>query len=279
MQMNKILPYETIGFDFQKKYGISTVDKLNGVNLVKKLTDKEAKNLIDSMKVLSKFEYFLHKLKEVDLNFSDFMNFLSTKDDGNTERGRKDSFINLNRLFLNFLNSWRIFIEFMESSFKRYFGDKSVEYKDYKSFTGNLFDGNFSYRFFINLRNYSEHEGYPIYTIKIDENGKKEAFFDKRILFSNYFNKKHFATDIRLYNDYFPVLNQCLEAQKHLQKIFDYFMKTYSDAFVACANNVISILGMYDGVTEFCLTEINQSSINQSRLQVIKNSIIGEILK
>lgn len=277
--MSKILPYDPLIIDKSKKYKICNVH-LKGINVFKDLSFNEAKILIDSMKIISHYEYFQNKLKEVDLNFTDFIKMQAHEIDFLSEDRGRNYYTEINRLFINFLNSWRIFVEFMELSFKKAFGKNSKEYLEYKIFTGSMFDTNFSYRFFCNLRNFAEHQGYPIYTVKLNSSGGNEAFFDKRILESSYFSKKHFEKDIISFYDYFPVLHHCFEAQKRLQDIFEYFKNTHSSSFNKCALNIVQILGkLFDKNTEYSLMEVNEDNIEDSRFQVIRNSTILELMK
>lgn len=67
-----------------------------------------------------------------------------------------------NRFLLNYLSSFKTFLEHSETILKRKFGTKSKEVVDYKSFQSKAYDNSFSYRFFYKLRNYAQHCGIPL---------------------------------------------------------------------------------------------------------------------
>lgn len=269
------LPYETLTFDSSKTYAICTINRKTGVNILKYVTSKQAEILISSMKIIAKYDYFENKIEEVTINYSEFVNFLSKKE--NPDERNNKTYIQINRLFLNFLNSWRIFIEFTDASFNRYFDKKSIEYVSYKKFTGGLFDNEFTYKFFCKLRNYSEHEGYPIYVIKVDNDGNKEAFFDKQMLSPDYFPKKHFEQDLKKFYSYFPVLPQCEKGMELLQCTFNYFKGTHKKTFDDCVQNIINCMGdLFDFKTEYYLAELHIKN-EESRFQRIKNETIKSI--
>ncbi|SHM98815.1 hypothetical protein [Flavobacterium xinjiangense] len=102
--------------------------------------------------------------------------------------------LNFNRLFLNYLSSFRTFIDHSETTIKRKFGKTSDQADMFKKITNGLFDEFFSYRFLCKLRNYSQHCGLPIDEIEIsatkqaDETfiGKGKIEFDCQKLLSEY---------------------------------------------------------------------------------------------
>lgn len=70
--------------------------------------------------------------------------------------------LNTNRHLLNYLFSFRTYIDHLETFIKREYGKQSNEVKEFKTLTAKIHDENFTYRFFYNLRNYSQHCGLPI---------------------------------------------------------------------------------------------------------------------
>ncbi len=271
--MNKIQPYETLKFDNSKEYALSILNKnICSIELLRKLSHEEATIIFDLMDKRAKYDYLENKINEVILNFKDFNNFLSASDNEDSEQSRKLAFVQINRLFLNFLNSWKIFIEFTDKFYKRNFGKNSNEVEELTKISHRLFDDNFSYRFFSKLRNYSEHEYYPIYAIRTDGKGNKEAFFDKKTFINekSYFPKKHFEKDWNLFHDYFPVLPQCIEGIKLLQIILDCYQKE-NNTFNDYSNKINEIIeGLYDNKSEYYMTELNQDFL-KSRFQLIQN--------
>ncbi len=105
--------------------------------------------------------------------------------------------LNTNRHLLNYLFSFRTYIDHLETFIKREYGKQSNEAKGFKALTAKIHDENLAYRLFYNLRNYSQHCGLPIdifeiqpsisdniYSVKlkIEFDGKKllESFADWR---------------------------------------------------------------------------------------------------
>ena len=70
--------------------------------------------------------------------------------------------LELNRLFLNYIFSFRTYIDHLETFLKRTFGKTSEEFNGYKQLTRSLYDGYFEYRFIYKLRNYAQHCGLPV---------------------------------------------------------------------------------------------------------------------
>lgn len=103
--------------------------------------------------------------KDVTDYFSESLNILVKKAKVWDEVSRKDGeiiFLNMNRLFLNYLSSIRTFLDHSETYLKRKYGDNSNEIKKHKEIISCFFDKSFAYRFFYKLRNYSQHIDLPI---------------------------------------------------------------------------------------------------------------------
>jgi hypothetical protein len=67
-----------------------------------------------------------------------------------------------NRLILNFLSSVRTFLDHSELHLKRRYGKDSQQVKRYEEICSQQYDGEFSYRFVYQLRNYVQHCGMPV---------------------------------------------------------------------------------------------------------------------
>lgn len=75
--------------------------------------------------------------------------------------------LNTNRYLLNYLFSFRTYIDHLGTFIKREYGKGSKEIEEFKALTGKLYDENFAYRFFYKLRNYAQHCGLPIDNFEI----------------------------------------------------------------------------------------------------------------
>jgi hypothetical protein len=70
--------------------------------------------------------------------------------------------LHLNRLIMNYLASFRAFLDHAETRFSRTFGRDSAEFRDLKATMALHYDGSFSYPFVYKLRHYAQHCGLPM---------------------------------------------------------------------------------------------------------------------
>ena len=104
---------------------------------------------IELRKLLFEIDYF----PIVIMNNNEFTRYCDCLKDNNTA-----DFINLNRLFANWINSFYMWIEYHEKHYNILFGRlKSAFY-----------DSDFSYRFAYNLRQFTTHNTMPITKMKTD---------------------------------------------------------------------------------------------------------------
>jgi hypothetical protein len=72
----------------------------------------------------------------------------------------------LNRRLLNYLASVRSFLDQTQSTLSRRYGNKSAEFASFKASASHEFDTYFHYRFADQLRNYVQHYGFGIDSIR-----------------------------------------------------------------------------------------------------------------
>ncbi|RYH74833.1 hypothetical protein EVU94_07395 [Flavobacteriaceae bacterium 144Ye] len=131
-----------------------------------------SQNNFDSLKsdcsVLKKNYTQFMVFKNLQLNLKDYFNFI---EDWTKVPAAKMNFgistnihfvMNANKLILNTLMSFKLFIDNAEVFLKRKYGKDSKEAKGFILLTNNLFDTSFAYRFLNKLRNYSVHLGFPL---------------------------------------------------------------------------------------------------------------------
>lgn len=70
--------------------------------------------------------------------------------------------LNINRYILNFLSSFRTFLDHTETNLKRRYGDGTEQVQRFKEACVKEYDSEFAYRFLYRLRNYAQHCGMPI---------------------------------------------------------------------------------------------------------------------
>jgi hypothetical protein len=127
--------------------------------------------------------------------------------------------IEANRFLLNYLSSFKTFLEHSETILKRKFGNNSTQIIDYKVMQSSIYDNNFSYRFFYKLRNYAQHCGLPLWfnysTKKLDNSDEVEVkiliYLEKKQLLDSYDSWGTTKTDIVKLTDridFFPYFNE-----------------------------------------------------------------------
>lgn len=146
----------------------------------------------------------LHTLFRMTLeNYLDLSRFLDTQENTENINDLNEVSRYTNRFLINYLSSSKMFIEHTEMNIKKLFGDKSFEYKTWKSVTSQEYDTYFSYRFLYQLRNFTQHYGFPVGTITSHLTNKKgqetkviNIFFNKFSLLRSNFNWKKVRTDL-----------------------------------------------------------------------------------
>jgi hypothetical protein len=95
--------------------------------------------------------------------------------------------IEINRILLNYLSSFRMLIDHSERLIKKRFGKDSTEFLTLKETLKNAYDNHFEYRFIYKLRNFCQHCGIPVTDFIIDNTKKSaEMCFNKQYLLNEY---------------------------------------------------------------------------------------------
>ncbi|UZO79756.1 hypothetical protein NBT05_12435 [Aquimarina sp. ERC-38] len=88
-----------------------------------------------------------------------------------------DFLLNMNRITINLLTSFKLYLDNSELFINRRFSKESEEFKSFKKLTGKIFDNSFAFRFLYKLRNYSLHIGLPLegLTFRTSESSSKNS--------------------------------------------------------------------------------------------------------
>lgn len=93
---------------------------------------------------------------------------------------KRNSSIEVNRLFLNFLSAFRQFLDHTETRLKREYKEVPEIFRRFQERTSRAYDTEFAYRFIYKLRNFSQHCGIPVgvvdFECKHDEVENKPIF-------------------------------------------------------------------------------------------------------
>jgi len=171
--------------------------------LDKQITEQEYDKYISNIDELNNYENLKRLFEILILNHNEFIEFTMVKskvlfDNSLSISGDKESYnqhyLNLNRILLNYLSSFRTLLDHVETIIKRKYGKASNQTSQFQEQTSYLFDNYFAYRFMYKLRNYAQHCGLPIdeFSIsatKISDNKFKTEYkvdFDSVTLLSKF---------------------------------------------------------------------------------------------
>ncbi len=123
--------------------------------------------------------------------------------------------VQINCELLNLLSAVRTFVDHAETALKREYGKGSQQVADFKMAAGVEFDGNFSYRFMSQLRNFTQHCGLPLGELRLNatsnppspetSSGMLEALFLRDYLLNNFDGWKMVKDELAKMPDKFPV--------------------------------------------------------------------------
>jgi hypothetical protein len=143
--------------------------------LIRPITSADMDIIDISMKKLGDFGNCCTLSEICDKNYQTILSYhVAIKDDFPLNRHRdheymEEAFQEMNRLLLNYLSSFKTFIDHLTTRYTRLQRQGHSFLDDFKKLTAACYDGNFSYRFFSKLRDYVQHCGLPLGSIDISE--------------------------------------------------------------------------------------------------------------
>ena len=205
---------------------------------IRELQMKEDIAIRSSYKILHKFDYFQRRLLEIQLNKKDFYRTIehykkAFEDDETVQKNSIDykriAFIDINRAFINFVSSFKSFVEHIEKQLQLIYGSSSHEYLEFKKYLNKLYDEYFSYKLLIRLRDFSIHKDYSIQSVHFDRvhNGKGgytyevNVHFNKSVFMQNKVLRKKLSADLIEYEELFdpkPFVNEVMDLIQDLFK-------------------------------------------------------------
>lgn len=208
-------------------------------------------NLRKATITLYEYKYFERKLREIQLNFQEYFDKVKYYENWLIENGFQkfnseldNVYIDINRVFINFITSLKVFMEHLENRLRKKYGKDSIQVQKFKKITNRNYDQYFSYRLFIRLRNYSIHYGYPIQNINFSNDYKDKQYrlipsFDKAKLLEHDELRRKLRYDLNLRNKTFPVEHQMLEIQKCLRTILTEILEIENERYDESADLII----------------------------------------
>jgi hypothetical protein len=186
------------------------------------ITPSEMENLRNAM---SKFGVFMNCCNLFEISKKNFQLLLTYHNELSnaykmTNRQHANDFIEMsvqeiNRLLLNYLSSFRTYLDHLNTRYSRLQKNGYPCLNDFKKITSVCYDTSFYYRFFYKLRNYVQHCGLPISYMSISEqpdNGSIQILvstgFSRNVLLdeSNDFNWGTVKKDLILQPEHIELL-------------------------------------------------------------------------
>lgn len=173
--------------------------------------------------------------------------------------------LNTNRHLLNYLFSFRTYIDHLETFIKREYGKQSNEVKEFKTLTANIHDENLAYRFFYNLRNYSQHCGLPIDIFEIQSSISDNIYsvklkieFDGKKLLEN-FDDWRFAKKDLIENETLDLVNITKSFTVIIKEIDTWFYNLISPS-IELVKTKIKVLTneRFENTLNLCVTYNNE---------------------
>ncbi len=197
-----------------------------------------------------------------------------------------------NRLLLNYLSSFKTFLDHSETILKRKFGHTSPKVKEYKSFQSGIYDSNFAYRFFYKLRNYAQHCGLPLavkYSTKKSVSSDNPEIdlkiaFEKNKLLENYDSWGSIKNELAQLPDSFDFFIYFNEATNLIVDIAEKFKETITLEVIESAEYIKNATGHLKTETnKVCMfSEIEtdkNNKLKQFLIEYMPYDIINKILR
>ncbi|QDK80826.1 hypothetical protein EXU85_20325 [Spirosoma sp. KCTC 42546] len=230
---------------------------------IEELSQADIDKINFSNNVMLEYMYFKRKKLEIKLNYDEFLEINKTYNEQmakiepaifDINYDSEISFINTNRIFTNYINSCRIFIDHLDGKLNHKYGKESFEYKTFKQAKSYCYDNYFSYKFFYHLRNYAEHVDFPIHDV-IVEHSSDEKGSDKEIetSFNLFFNRdellkcpnifKKIGNELKVKEEQIPVLPLVEEYEATIEIILDSLLIAERNFYI---NNMNELKNIFD---------------------------------
>ncbi len=164
-------------------------------SFIRTISPVEMREIYDAMTKVADFDNCCNLYEICDRNYGSILSFYSQlKTEYRANRNRAGGFIDdtvleMNRLLLNYLASFKTFVDHLKTRYSRLPSQKGEYLADFNSICSACFDTDFYYRFFSKLRDYVQHCGLPVHYVVIEETpGRLDISmgFDRDLLMSHF---------------------------------------------------------------------------------------------
>jgi len=172
-------------------------------------------------------------------------------------RNRADEFIRdvvleMDRLLLNYLASFKTFIDHLNTRYSRPPLERYSYRTDLEIICSNCYDTNFYYRFFSELRNYVQHCDLPVGYVDIKEDSGHidiSICFDRDLLLSRFRKWKSVKKDLLIQPEHFEIMPSLKELRSQIQLINDIVISwevfIVRDSYVRLCNLINEAKALY----------------------------------
>lgn len=221
------------------KYVLATFST-NSLNEIRQISEDELTKYKINKDKISEFSKNQELFEIVKLNHQDYQTTSTTYFNTYQKNSYMDWSLadgiktDINRLIINFLSSFRTFLDHFDRTLSKQYGNNSQIYLLFKQMLSYYYDNCFAYRFLYHLRNYTQHCGMPIHSITFSseldkENNSKtnhvmKILLNRDELLNNYDKWKSLIEDISKLPDEFEISPLLDEMMNALEKIINTVM-------------------------------------------------------
>jgi hypothetical protein len=136
--------------------------------------------------------------------------------------------LDINRRILNLLSAFRTYLDHSQYNLSKRYGAQSERLQRFNIACSAAYDGDFSYRFAYELRNYVQHCGMPLGVIELKAEPDKisktvtyslEVYFDRDALLDRFDWKSQLRVEIAGLASRFPIRPHMAELMRSLEQI------------------------------------------------------------
>lgn len=167
---------------------LKTKPKHLEIKLMRTISTTEMESITQAIGQLGDFSHCCALYEICEKNYQEILSYnTAIKNDFPANRNRdyeyaEEVYQEMNRLLLNYLTSFKTFIDHLTTRYTRLQEQGGSFLSDFRKITAACYDGNFAYRFFSKLRDYIQHCGMPFGSMSITEQPAPDGSVDINIL-------------------------------------------------------------------------------------------------
>lgn len=227
-------------------------DKQPVIEWVCNIPVDEAKALISTFHFTSSYNVVQMASKVAEKNGLIFMHHMRPESINAYNQAQVDDIVVVaNQQALNYATSIKSFLDWTERELR--ISNKEIELKEYKLMQNILYDSQVSYRFWLRLRNFLVHCGFPYTSASISENNISiECSKEHLLTYSNWNAVKDDIDkmdDIIQLHEMVPAVNACIHT------LYIEFVKLFANEIIAAMNSYSAFCKKY-GVNQPMFSEL-----------------------